>query len=153
MKMRSLLVLLACVSGMALAEWTQLGTTNSGMTSYFLDLNTRQETSAGKVKLSYLFDLQTPDQSGVKPALSVIGENEYDCKARRYHSMGTIKLAGNMGTGDVVATSTGSEEWSQIPPRSRVARMFKVACATPDRVMVQVPPVLIHQSAFLRRQR
>jgi len=154
MKMRLLAVLLACVSGMAFAEWTQIGTSNSGKDCYFLDLKTKQKAPDGKVKLAYLFDLKTPDQSGAKPALSVVGENEFDCKARRFRNMAMSKHAGNMGAGEVVSISAGPGEWLQIPPRSRVARMFKVACSTSDRVVAQPPPVsCIHQSGALRRHR
>jgi hypothetical protein len=154
MKMRLLVVLLACVSGMAVAEWTQVGTSNSGKDCYFLDLETRQKAPDGKVKLAYLYDLKTPDQSGAKPALSVVGENEFDCKARQYRSMAMSKHAGNMGAGDVVFTSSGPGEWSQIPPRSRTGRMFKLACSKPDRVVAKSPPAsCIHQSGTLRRAR
>jgi hypothetical protein len=153
MKLRSLAVLLACVSGMACAEWTQVGTSNSGKDCYFLDLTTRQQATDGKVKLAYLFDLKTPDQSGARPALSVVGENEYDCKARRYRSMAVSKHAGNMGAGEVVFVSTEPGEWSQVPPRSRTGRMFKVACSKPDGVVAKSPPVsCIHQSGTLRRR-
>lgn len=154
MKMRLLVVLLACVSGLAFAEWTQVGTTNSGKDCYFLDLKTKQQAPDGKVKLAYLFDLKTPDQSGAKPALSVVGESEFDCQAKRYRNMAMSKHAGNMGTGEVVSTLPAPGDWLQIPPRSRTARMFKVACSTPDRVIAQGPPAsCIHQSGTLRRRR
>ena len=132
MKMRFVFALLACVTGISSAEWTQLGVTSRAGTSYFLDSASIHETG-GKITVSYLVDKRTPEKIGAKSAFSIKGENEFDCKAKRYRNLSVTSVSDHMGHGEVISSTQGTGEWSKIPPRSRVGSTFRAVCHSPYR--------------------
>ncbi|MEO8654835.1 MAG: surface-adhesin E family protein [Ramlibacter sp.] len=130
MKMRMALVLLACISGTALAQWTELGVASQRNTTYFLDLTTLEKAPDGKVTVSYLFDLKTARECDNQPNLylSSTGDHEVDCKAKMYRVVSCTRYSQNMAKGDVVSVTNEPNEWSGIPPHSKFAKMYKVVC-------------------------
>lgn len=130
MKTRLILALVVCMSGAALADWTRLGAATHRSTDYFVDLATTQKAPDGKVTISYLFDMKQPRecQATAKPYLSSTGETEFDCNEKLYRVVSCTRYAAAHGLGEVVSVDSEPGEWSQIPPRSRLATMFKAAC-------------------------
>jgi hypothetical protein len=129
MKMRLILVLLALVGGISSAEWTELGMANRKNTTYFADLTTKQQAPDGKTTMAYLFDLEKASECGAtaKPYLSSTGDHEFDCKAKLYRVLSCTRYSDHMAGGDVVSAS-GPDAWSQIPPHSKIAHLYRVAC-------------------------
>jgi hypothetical protein len=132
MKMRLLLLVLACASSAAFAEWTQLGIGNQRNTSYFLDLATMQKAEVGKARISYLVDMRSPGEceNTSRLYLSSTGEHEFDCRARTFRTVSCTRYSGQMGGGEVVSVTDEPGEWSPVPPRSKAARMYKLACGS-----------------------
>jgi hypothetical protein len=132
MKLRLILVLLALVSGISSAEWTELGMANRKNTTYFVDLTTKQQAPDGKTTLAYLFDLRKAGECGLtaQPYLSSTGDHQFDCKAKLYRVLSCTRYSDHMASGDVVSVAGDLDGWSQIPPRSKVAHMYKVACGS-----------------------
>jgi hypothetical protein len=128
MKTRLIFLALALASTVACAEWTQLGTANHGSTSYYLDLTTQQKSADGKVRIAYLLDMKKPDQVDSNAYLSTRGESEFDCKATTYRTVSLSRHSENMASGRLVAVVSEPDEWSRIPPHSKVARMFSTVC-------------------------
>lgn len=130
MKTRLILALVVCMSGAALADWTHLGAANHRNTDYFVDLSTAQKASDGKVTIAYLYDMKQPREcvATAKPYLSSKGETEFDCSEKLYRVVSCTRYAAPHGTGEVVSIDSEPGEWSQIPPRSKIANMFKAAC-------------------------
>lgn len=130
MKTRLILALVMCMSGAALADWTHLGAANHRNTDYFVDLSTARKADDGKVTISYLFDMKQPREceATAKPYLSSTGETEFDCNEKLYRVVSCTRFAAQHGAGEVVSVDSEPGQWSQIPPRSKLANMYKAAC-------------------------
>jgi hypothetical protein len=130
MKTHLILALAVCMSGAALADWTHLGVASHRTTDYYVDLSTAQTAVDGKVTIAYLYDMKQPAECAAtaKPYLSSAGETEFDCTGKLYRVVSCTRYAGPHAGGEVVSADSGPGEWSKIPPRSRVANMYKTVC-------------------------
>jgi len=131
-KISLILAFLACFAGPAAADWNQLGVSGRGTTDYYVDIHTKHQTTDGTVAIAYLYDMHKMRECETgepKMYLSRSGDHEFDCNARTYRVASCTRFADHMASGQVVSTDAAPGEWSQIPPRSSIMKMYKVACS------------------------
>ena len=118
--------LLAVFSTGVMAEWTMVGG-NDDQTTY-ADLSTIRK-SGDKVKMWDLMDCKVVRTVSGSRFLSVVAQDEYDCKEETSRPLAFNWYSKNMGQGEVVYTSgTLHVEPRPIAPGSIDNTLFKVAC-------------------------
>ncbi len=122
-----LTLLLAVVSGNAMAKWVSVGQTEHE--TYYVNKATIHK-SGNTVKMWSLIDYKaaqhTPDG---KLYLSSKAQTEYDCAESRMRILNAIWASGYMGTKyAVMSRSNTSEEWSPVASDSTDALFMKIAC-------------------------
>jgi len=121
-----LALLLAVVSGDALAEWLAVGNTDA--TTVYMDSATLRKAGEN-ARILVLFDLKTPAQSaGMEPFMSTKAEYEYDCKEKRVRGLYYTLHSGNMAAGEVVRKGWGPSEWAPVAPDALNQNLWKAAC-------------------------
>ena len=122
----ALALVLAAVSGAAMAEWVALDG-DEKVTRYADPTTIRR--SGNMVKMWSMFDHQSPKRSASGASyLSSKDQGEYDCKEERYRLLYISSSSGNMSTGDVVYSSSEPGSWSPVPPGSIAEVLWKFAC-------------------------
>lgn len=122
-----LIMLLAMVSSNGMAEWVEVqASSNDSVTAYINLANIRKAHS--KVKMWSLFDQHTTDEIMGKPYMSIIFQDEYDCKANLSRNLSLSFYYGNMGDGDVIDTSSNTSKWQPIAPGTLEEALLKRAC-------------------------
>jgi hypothetical protein len=120
-------VLLAVFSTNSMAEWTRVGGDGDGITTY-TDLSTIRK-SGDRVKMWDLMDYKVVQTVGSTRYLSLVAQDEYDCKEETRRTLALIFYSKNMGAGEVVFNSGAMHEEPQpISPGSMENTLFKVAC-------------------------
>jgi len=128
MKKIALALVLAAVSGAAMAEWVAISENDE--TRLYADPTTIRR-SGSIVKMWTLYDLKSPQKNpnkGDAPFLSVKTQKEFDCKEERHRSLYFSHHSGKMGTGKVVFTNENPINWSPVPPGSIVGTVWEFAC-------------------------
>ena len=124
-----LMLLLAVVSGNAMAEW------------FFIEGNEKQKAYAdpatilktdNKVKMWSMIDLkETAKLSDGKQFLSWKTQYEFDCKMRKFRMLAASMHSKNMGEGEVTnSLDFESPKWEAVPPDSEGEILWKFACKT-----------------------
>ena len=127
MKKTILALMLAAVSGAAMAEWVDLGESDRS-TAYFDPATIRR--SGDKVKMWRLIDLKSPDRAGGgQPYLSVKAQDEFDCKDERFRTLYIQFHSGKMGNGTTTGTGEGDMKWTPVSPGSVGEAIWKAACS------------------------
>ena len=124
-----LMMLLAFVSGSAVAEWVEVDTSRRvGLTTY-ADPNTIRK-SGNKVEMWVLYDYKTARTNARKPYMSIRGQWRYDCKEEQQQPIYEILLSENMGKGEVIGKAIFKEsvKWLPILPASIGMVYWKFAC-------------------------
>ena len=102
-KIASLLLLSAALtcSGNVLAEWQEIGKTDAF--ALYVDTATVQK-QGDKAQVISMLDFKKPGQNPKTKEVvnSIIGLNEFDCKAIKYRPIEFKAFSGNMGKGKVV---------------------------------------------------
>ena len=120
-----LALLLAVVSGSAMAEWVQVG--ESANQTYYVDPATsRQHSNA--VKMWILFDFQEPKNLGSDAYLSLKVEDEFDCLNERRRTLYGSFYSGRMGHGDNFFTNSKASDWAPVTPEGVTRALWDFAC-------------------------
>jgi hypothetical protein len=121
-----LMILLAFISNVGMAEWTKVNLDDE-MTTY-VDLATIRKNGY-LVKMWTLIDYKTVQQSGSNKFLSMMGQIEYDCKEEQFRALETTLFSSNMVEGKVLYSRNNSNlDWSPVPPGSVAETNFQIAC-------------------------
>lgn len=124
--MLSMLCGLACVltPALAWAEWTKV--TRSSRGTYYLDVQSVRDTSAGRMAFQ-LLDLYAPDRDGY---LSYTFLYEYECMRGRYRFMRSEYFPDRMGEGIGYSESEPSRYFLTPKATTVDARIMRRVCAT-----------------------
>ena len=126
--MRKMLVLLviAAVSGNAVAEWVAIGV-NDFQTLY-VDRSTILRAGT-TVKMWGLHDLKSPQRArGSKPFLSTAIYTEYNCANRLERDVSSVFYADSLGKGAVIHSDSDMTKWASISPNTASDSAWQVAC-------------------------
>lgn len=123
------LLMLALVSGTALAEWTEIQKFDDGM-RVFVDQASAQRNGAN-AQVTHLVRWGEPQiDPGNPPYRSTIVHTTYDCVAKRERYQGSTSYAGTMGDGGKVTEDDDeAEAWYSISESSMEDKLWKIACA------------------------
>ena len=129
-KIASLLLLSAALtcSGNALAEWQEIGKTDAF--ALYVDTATVQK-QGDKAQVISMLDFKKPGQNPKTKEVvnSIIGLNEFDCKAIKYRPIEFKAFAGNMGKGKVVEEQkTPDSVYETIDNGTWPVGVYNVAC-------------------------
>jgi len=126
MRKAILMMLLAVVSGSAVAGWVEVGGNETATT--YADPTTIRK-AGNMVKMWQLIDYtKARGIEGIKPYLSAKAQHEYDCKQERTRTLSISLHSGNMGEGDVLGTSTDTGKWRPVSPDTLVETLLGFAC-------------------------
>ncbi|TAN77789.1 MAG: hypothetical protein EPN14_07310 [Gallionella sp.] len=119
------MILLAVVSGSAMAEWFEVG--SNEITAIYVDPATIQR-SGNMAKMWHLVDFKRVKKDMGDPYRSTKDQNEYDCKEEKLRRRAFSQHAENMGGGKVVYSDTFTTKWKPVPPDSGTQILWKFAC-------------------------
>jgi hypothetical protein len=120
-----LLMLLAAVSGNAVAEWVEF-TRNNDFVGYIDTANIVEADN--KLKVWSLLDYSTVKTISGKSYLSVKAQHEFDCGKGQAGKLFTSLHSGNMGRDGVVSSSYRSENMEPVQPGSILELILKIVC-------------------------
>jgi hypothetical protein len=127
------MMLLAVVSGSAVAGWVEVGT--SDVSILYADLPTMRKTG-NVVTLWYLLDFTTRQEyAGGATYVSAKTNAEFDCANREWRQLSFSWHSGNMGEGDVVLSASETEAWHAVPRRSGSEVLWNLSCVTEPSVV------------------
>jgi hypothetical protein len=124
-----LMLLLIFVSGSAMAEWVEIGTSNDGdVTVYAKPSSILKHGST--VEIWWLSDLRNAQKMGKgTPYLSTKLHYAFDCKGEQSRTLALYSYAENMGRGEAIHSEDFEfQGWSAIPPDSVYEIVWKFAC-------------------------
>jgi len=122
-------ILLAVMSGSAMAEWVEVDTSRRvGLTTYADPTTIRK--FGNKAEMWVLYDYKTAQTNARKPYRSIKGQWRYDCKEEQQQPIYEIKLSENMGKGEVIGKAIYKEsvKWLPVLPESIGMVYWKLAC-------------------------
>jgi hypothetical protein len=120
-------LVLAILSGSAVAEWTQVGRTSS-VTAY-ADFSTIRK-KGHTAKMWSLYDFAAPFKLDpeTSSASSAKGLTEYDCKDERDRTVFYAYFSDQMGRGNAVFTKNEVMDWQPTIPQSFGRALWEIAC-------------------------
>jgi len=124
-----LIAVLLLSSGPAHAEWVEVGgKVEEGLTVY-VELDTLSR-SGDVVKMWELWDFKTSRTETKPPHMSVKSQREFDCIKKRGQLLALTAFSGNMGSGEVVYSSSDFKD-QEIPvePGSVAEIVWKLVCS------------------------
>lgn len=122
---RALLIAMALLPAVAVAEWTPLVTT--GDTAVYADRrNARRDGSV--VRLTSVTDMKRPLAMKEGVVQSVVAVEEYDCGRRWLKLLSLSFRGGPMGGGKVVLSGGNSGEWAPVEKGSLAESKLRVIC-------------------------
>lgn len=128
--MRRLFVglLAAVASASACADWVKVGESMNGKVLHYLDPATiRKEGTVMRVVT--LTDFVEPQViSDTQRFLSVKMQDEFDCATQTGRHLSLTALAGNMGSGPVVATEPGPADVRNVQLNTADEDLMKFVC-------------------------
>jgi hypothetical protein len=122
---KAILLMLLVYSGSTPAEWARVGG-NETMVAY-ADFSSIRE-NGNVVKMWTLADFKMAEVSGGKQFLSSKSKVEYDCEKKRRRTLYFSWHSGNMGEGEMVATSSSREKWAPVLSGTVREALWKFAC-------------------------
>jgi hypothetical protein len=124
--MRNWVFVLLLLGGPAAAEWTRVAGGEASNT--YVDLTTIRK-QANVVDMSVLFDYKTAQNwSDYLLYFSTKTQKEFDCDARKYHTLNSMLHFEHMGEGESIYTIPGGASWQPVPADSIDAVLWKFAC-------------------------
>jgi hypothetical protein len=128
MKQLLLISLLLLSSEPVYAGWVLTsGDDAAGLAVYVDPGNIRRKGNLAK--MWQLYDYKTVQTVAGDSLLSMKRFNEYDCTEERTRTLGYTWFSGNMGSGNVVYSTTEVQEWEPVVPRSINHTLWKAACS------------------------
>lgn len=111
------------------AGWTSAGETEE--VNEYIDL-TSIKRSENFVKLWVMHDYKSVQHiTGFPPYLTLLDQDEYDCKDGRRRTLARFMYSDNMGKGKLLATLNDPSKfngWTPNPPGSMGESILKVVC-------------------------
>ena len=121
-----LVLLLAAVSGSAMAEWVKVGSNSSD--TLYIDPAIRW-TDNNTAKLWALNDFKVMQQRDKRePFKSEKVEYEYDCKLAQSRLLYFTSHTESMAEGEVVDFNVVPGDWAPVSPNSGLEELWKIAC-------------------------
>ena len=120
------MMLLAASSGIAVADWTKVATTESD-TDIYVDHKTISK-SGNLAKMWMLEDRRVAGTFSGKNFLSAKLQYEYDCKDNQRRVLQSSLYSGQKGSGTNVQTGTKPGPWRPITKGRVNEEMWKIAC-------------------------
>lgn len=120
------LMVLAVGSGVAVADWTKVATTESD-TDIYVDHATITK-SGHLARIWILEDRKVADTFAGKTFLSAKLHYEYDCKDNQRRVLQSSLYSGQRAGGSNVQTGTKVGPWRPISPGRVSETMWKIAC-------------------------
>ena len=120
-----LMMLLAGVSGNAMAEWASIGSNEK--TAIYVD-QTTVKRQGDLATMWHLTDFTHSQQDMGEKYLSTKDQNEYDCKEMKWRRRAASQYSKNMGGGKLVYSDTYTTRWMRVPPDSGVEILLNFAC-------------------------
>ena len=124
-----LLTLFLLSSATAYAEWVSIRVSQSGTTTY-VDRDTIHRTG-DLVKMWELNDYKATHTNAGKSSWSHKALNVYDCAEEQSRELAEYDYSGQMGTGEIVYSSTSPDKWVPVIPGSVGKALWKFACKKP----------------------
>ena len=121
-----LLALLAVFSSSAVADWVSVGNAGGEMTTYVSPATILRE--GDRVKISYMHDYKTVQESAGERYQSATFQAEFDCKETKSRILSYWWYAKNKGLGDVVYADSSPTNWSTVFPDTEAEAILKYAC-------------------------
>lgn len=123
-----MITLLVLSSEAAYAEWMLVSGDDATGLAVYVDPGTiRQKENVAK--MWQLYDYKTVQRVAGDSLLSMKRFNEYDCSDSRTRMVGYTWFSGNMGSGNVVFSTTESQQWEPVVSRTINHTLWKVACS------------------------
>jgi hypothetical protein len=125
----ALILVLAALSGTALAEWIEIARFDDGM-RVFVDRASAQR-SGDTAQVTHLVRWGEPQlEPGSPPYLSTVVQTVYDCAGKRERYLASTSYTGAMGNGaKVIEDDDAVDGWYSISESSMEDKLWKVACA------------------------
>jgi hypothetical protein len=108
-----------------MAEWTPIVQTE--MSTHYVDFSTIRK-AGNKVKIWGMTDFKTMQVIVDLGFLSNKYQVEYDCQNETDTALASLFFSGNMGSGQVVGTSSKRSDPMPVSPRSIGELFWKIAC-------------------------
>jgi hypothetical protein len=120
------MMVLAVASGVAVADWTKVVTTESDVDIY---VDRASISKSGDIaKMWVMEDRKTADTFSGKTFLSAKLQYEYDCKDNQRRVLQSSLYSGQKAGGSNVQTGTKSGPWRPIAKGRVSEALWKVAC-------------------------
>ena len=114
-------------SGPTYAEWVSVSVVpQAGFTIYVDPASIHRK--GDRVEVLELIDYRTMQSVTGTSFLSTRLQREYDCAGDRHRTLALTKWSGNMGTGNVILTTTEVQKWEPADPGSIGKRLWRIAC-------------------------
>lgn len=120
-----LIMVLAVLSGNAMAEWVLVGS-NDTFTVYANPSSIRKNGNI--VRMWSMYDQKQLQHIEQGPFMSMVGQSEYDCKEEQVRSIAYSGYSENMGRGRPNFSSVETLDWSPIIPSTTNNKLWNVAC-------------------------
>jgi surface-adhesin protein E len=120
--------LLAAVSSTAMAEWVEVGRSESE--TLYVDPSTITiRGTANGARMWALKDFNAPQRLGRRePFKSEKVEREYDCELAQSRLLYFTSHSENMAGGEVVDFNFVPGDWTPVPPDTGLDELWKIAC-------------------------
>ena len=123
-----LITLLVLSHGPVYAGWVLTsGDDEAGLMVYVDPDSIRRKENLAK--MWQLYDYKTVQTVAGDSLLSMKRFNEYDCTEERTRTLGYTWFSGNMGSGNVVYSTTEVQQWEPVVSRTINHTLWKVACS------------------------
>lgn len=126
MRKTILILLLAGLSGNAMAEWYRVSEQPTQFV--YIDMTTARR-SVDKIKVWQLGDLKTPHVLNDGSKLSSLKlQMEYDCENETVRTIYSVSYSKGMGEGNILSTENEPEKPTPVVPGSISDVLLKVLC-------------------------
>jgi hypothetical protein len=122
-----ILPLMLLSSGPVNAEWTPVYEIHQLATTVSVDPDTIQR-KGDLAELWVLYDSKITQAGRGGPLRSTKTQGEFNCEARQSRVLAVMDFSGNEGSGKVVYSHSGEQEWVPVMPGSLGLALWKVAC-------------------------
>ena len=120
--------LLAAASSSAMAEWVEVGRSESE-TLYFDPSTITIRGTANGARMWALKDFNAPQRFDRRePFKSEKAEHEYDCELARSRLLYFTSHSENMAGGEVVDFNVAHGDWTPVPPNTGLDELWRIAC-------------------------
>jgi hypothetical protein len=122
-----LTALLLCCTAPAMAQhWVRYAESDESL-MYYDSLRTRKMGDTAFVWDLHDLKNAATDPAG-KPYQSVLYAIEYQCRARKWRVLGTLRHPQHMGAGKPVSEEAGAMAFADAVPSSRAEQLFNQVC-------------------------